>query len=193
MKRLAQFLQTFTQSPSASSTRSGDRPSSRTPASPTPEKVSYRWIIQGKLAVGPIPNPTSLPQLQAAGFRSVLSLCGETEGKLPPEVPQVFNWMRLVLPDSHYAQQMQVESLAQAVAFVDDSIRTQGPIYVHCLAGMERSPTVCVSYLCVYQGLEVWEALNWVKQSNPRTSLTPPQVQVIQKLVQTYKQIPASA
>jgi atypical dual specificity phosphatase len=73
---------------------------------------------------------------------------------------------------------------AKAVGIVHEAIATSNaPIYVHCLAGMERSPSVCVSYLCVHQGMEVWEALNWVKQRNSRTSLSTNQVQAIQALM----------
>jgi atypical dual specificity phosphatase len=148
------------------------------------DRPAFRWIVEGRLAVGPIPDITLHGQLLAAGFKSVLTLCAETERQLPIEVPQTFNWQRLVLPDSHYQDQLQPEQLAEAVAFVHQAIsQNQGPVYVHCLAGMERSPSVCVSYLCLHQGMEVWEALNWVKQRNSRTSINSNQVQVIQALV----------
>jgi atypical dual specificity phosphatase len=150
------------------------------------EKPAFRWIVDGKLAVGPIPNPISLQQLQAAGFKSVLTLCAAAERELPPEVPQQFHWQRLVLPDHSYEEKMQPEQLAEAVAFVDGAMRqNQAPVYVHCLAGMERSPSVCVAYLCLHQGMEVWEALNWVKQRNSRTNLNNDQVQAIQGLVKS--------
>jgi protein-tyrosine phosphatase len=148
------------------------------------EKPSFRWIVDGRLAVGPIPNSISLQQLQAAGFKSILTLCAAEERELPPEVPQQFHWQRMVLPDHRHAEKMQPEQLATAVAFVDGAMRqNQVPVYVHCLAGMERSPSVCVAYLCLHQGMEVWEALNWVKQRNSRTNLSNDQVQAIQGLV----------
>jgi atypical dual specificity phosphatase len=146
-------------------------------------KVPFRWIIDRQLAVGPIPDQALHDQLLQAGFKSILTLCDETEGTLYPEVPNNFNWQRLVLPDSHYEESMLPDHLAKAVDIVHAAITTAAPIYVHCLAGMERSPSVCVSYLCVHQGMEVWEALNWVKQRNSRTSLSPSQVQAIQALV----------
>jgi atypical dual specificity phosphatase len=146
-------------------------------------KVAFRWIIDRQLAVGPIPDQTLHDQLLNAGFKSILTLCDETEGQLYPQVPQNFNWQRLVLPDSHYEESMLPDHLANAVGIVHQAITTAAPIYVHCLAGMERSPSVCVSYLCIHQGMEVWEALNWVKQRNSRTSLSPSQVQAIQALV----------
>ncbi|MBE9033272.1 dual specificity protein phosphatase family protein [filamentous cyanobacterium LEGE 11480] len=158
--------------------------------SPTPKaaqsktRPAFRWIVDRQLAVGPIPDATLQQQLIDAGFKSILTLCSETEGKIDQQIPNQFNWRRLVLPDSHYAELLQAAQLKQAVEFVAQSITQQPPIYVHCLAGMERSPSVCVAYLCLHQGMEVWEALNWVKQRNARTSLNRSQVQAIQTLVQ---------
>ncbi|MFM2430394.1 MAG: hypothetical protein RLZZ511_1607 [Cyanobacteriota bacterium] len=163
--------------------RFGAAPQSRDRARSDSPKPTFRWIIDQHLAVGPIPNAQLYEQLREAGFRSVLTLCAETEGALYPDVSKTFQWQRLVLPDSHYEEALQPAQLAEAVDILHQFITQAGPTYIHCLAGMERSPSVCVSYLCLHQGMEVWEALNWVKQRNARTSITQPQVQVIQALV----------
>jgi atypical dual specificity phosphatase len=155
-------------------------------SAPVPS-LRYRWIINQQLAVGPIPDATLYQQLKDAGFQAVLSLCAETEGEIYPAITQDFHWQRLVLPDSHYEEKMQVEQLVEAIALVHSAIAQNQPIYVHCLAGMERSPTVCTAYLCTYKGMEVWEALNWVKQNNSRTSLNSSQVQVLQELVKAFR------
>jgi atypical dual specificity phosphatase len=152
-------------------------------------KASFRWIVDRQLAVGPIPDATLHDQLLQAGFKSILTLCDASEGELYPQVPQNFHWQRLVLPDSHYEEALVADHLAQAVTIVHEAITTAAPIYVHCLAGMERSPSVCVSYLCLHQGMEVWEALNWVKQRNARTSISPSQVQAIQALVKQTRPV----
>ncbi len=125
--------------------------------------ISLQWIIQNRLAVGPIPTIETADSLKTFGIRSVLTLCGEEEGKLASQVPIDFRWQRFVLPDSHYAEKMTVEKLKVAIDLAYDFIKTDAPLYVHCLAGMERSPTVCVGYLCLYEKMQVWEALNLVK------------------------------
>jgi atypical dual specificity phosphatase len=164
-----------------------DNPPNRSQTSDSSAKSTFRWIIDRQLAVGPIPDAALHDQLLNAGFKSILTLCDETEGNLYSEVPKNFNWQRLVLPDSHYEESLIPDHLAKAVGIVHQAITEAAPIYVHCLAGMERSPSVCVSYLCLHQGMEVWEALNWVKQRNARTSLSPSQVQAIQTLVKQVK------
>lgn len=160
---------------------------SQSPVDSDKPATKYRWILTNQLAVGPIPDSVIHQQLKQGGFKAVLSLCAETEGEIYHEVSQDFRWNRLVLPDSHYEEQIQVEQLAQAVEIVHSAISQNMPIYVHCLAGMERSPTVCTAYLCIHKRMEVWEALNWVKQSNNRTSLNSSQVQVLQALVKYHK------
>jgi atypical dual specificity phosphatase len=148
-----------------------------------PRSISLHWIIQNRLAVGPIPTVETADSLKSAGIRSVLTLCGEEEGKLAPQVPTDFSWQRFLLPDSHYVERMTTEHLRTAVDLAHSLISTGAPLYVHCLAGMERSPTVCVGYLCLYEKMQVWEALNLVKSNNPRTNITSEQIQVLQSLL----------
>jgi len=72
-----------------------------------------------------------------------------------------------------------VEDLATAIDLLCETLQTRGPVYVHCLAGIERSPTVCLAYLCRYQNLQVWEALNWLKSIHARTGITSEQLRVV--------------
>ncbi|NJN86723.1 MAG: dual specificity protein phosphatase family protein [Leptolyngbyaceae cyanobacterium SL_7_1] len=57
------------------------------------------------------------------------------------------------------------------------------------MAGIERSPTVCIAYLCHHHQLELWEALNCVRQVRPHALPTDGQLQVIRQfLSQSQKQ-----
>lgn len=145
--------------------------------------ISLHWIIQNRLAVGPIPTLETVDSLQKSGIRSVLTLCGETEGPLAAQVSTDFHWQRILLPDSHYSEKITAEKLSTAIDLAHTMIQSAAPLYVHCLAGMERSPTVCVGYLCLYEKIQLWEALNLVKINNPRTNITSDQIQVLKSLV----------
>ncbi|MFM7424179.1 MAG: dual specificity protein phosphatase family protein [Elainella sp.] len=139
------------------------------------------WILPQRLAVGPLPT-SHQTQLAHAGIRAVLSLCSEQEGKLPIEITQTLECVRFVLPDSYSSQPLQVGQLVQAVEILQQLMQTHQSVYVHCLAGVERSPLVCISYLCRHQRLEVWEALNLLKQLHPSTNPTPAQLKVVREL-----------
>lgn len=139
------------------------------------------WVIANKLCVGDIPQLPDLALLTNSKIRVILSLCAPTEGMLPPEIEQKFYCLRLILPDSHYSTPLTAERLAQAVQILHQCDQRGLPIYVHCLAGIERSPTVCIAYLCRYYHLELWEAIALLKQARPVSCPSPTQIQVIRQ------------
>lgn len=143
-------------------------------------------MIPGKLAVGGLPCPGDELVFSQNGIQAVLSLCASSEGNLPTEFQPNFKCQQLVLPDSHYDYELEVKQIAAAVEWVYQSIQNQMPVYVHCLAGMERSPTICVAYLCRYYNLELWEAINWLKQAHPSSMPTRSQIRVLQDYIQQF-------
>ncbi|MDX2100203.1 MAG: dual specificity protein phosphatase [Leptolyngbyaceae cyanobacterium bins.59] len=136
------------------------------------------------MAVGSSPQPGDEALLAKANIKIVFSLCANSEETLPEEVSQNFRCLRLVLPDSRYKNEMQPSQLAAAVDIVHHSVEHELPIYVHCLAGIERSPTVCIAYLCQHHGMQLWEAVNWLKQVHPSSMPTESQLRVIRRLLQ---------
>jgi len=149
------------------------------------------WVIPGKLAVGGLPQLGDRDRLQQANIQVILSLTAPIEADLPPEVARAFRCARVSLPDSRYEADLRVERLAKAVALVHRSLSQQLPIYVHCLAGVERSPLVCIAYLCCYHQLDLWEAVNWLKHVRPCAAPSMAQLQVVQDLVQQTRAVAA--
>lgn len=145
--------------------------------------LKLNWIVRGELAVGPIPLDEARQLLLVeSGIRSILTLCSEEEGTPPEKLLVDLSWERIALPDSHYSESIALADLSRAVDRVHEYIQTSSPLYVHCIAGMERSPTICVAYLYKHKGMKLWEALNWVKQANPRTNILDSQLKAIQQL-----------
>jgi protein-tyrosine phosphatase len=93
------------------------------------------------------------------------------------------------LPDRYYTTQLEVPQLAKVVEVVHQSVQNHLPVYVHCLAGIERSPTVCIAYLCLYQNLELWEALNWIKQVHPSTMPNESQLRALREFLQVHQNL----
>lgn len=154
------------------------------PKSTKTNLFSVNWVIPGKLAVGKLPQVGDAEQLIHANIKTVLSLCAEQEGVLPEEITKNFQCFRLVLPDRHYSTKMTAEQLAEAVNIVHQNIQNKAPIFVHCLAGIERSPTVCIAYLCKYHKMELWEAANWVKQVHSTSLPNDSGLRAIRELLQ---------
>ena len=153
------------------------------PSPVTRGRSKLDWVIPGKLAVGGLPQPGDSKILARSGIKVVFSLCSGQEGKLPPDVLQKFYCLRLSLPDSRYATQLHSVQIAKAVGVIHKSLHKQWPIYVHCLAGIERSPTVCTAYLCRYYKLEIWEAISELKRVRPESMPTEMQIRVLQEFL----------
>jgi protein-tyrosine phosphatase len=143
------------------------------------------WLIPNKLAIGRLPKAGDSTALIQANIAVILSLCAEAEGKLPEDIEQNFRCIRYILPDSNFMFPLQVEQLAYAVELIQQTIENQQPVFVHCLASVERSPTVCIAYLCRYHYFDLWEAINCVRQVRPHALPTDSQFRVIRKFLET--------
>lgn len=59
------------------------------------------------------------------------------------------------------------ELLENALTAALDLYRAAPPLYLHCWAGMERSPLVAVGLLCKAESLDVFDALAQVRSQHP--------------------------
>ena len=131
------------------------------------------WVLTQELALGPAPRADRhLDRLEAEGIRAVLSLCAEAEAPPPADLARRFVARRLVLPDHRSPQPLQLL----------DGLRQQGPVFVHCLAAMERSPLLCLAWLMRRRGLSRLRALDYLMQVHPGTSPLASQLVVLDQL-----------
>lgn len=154
--------------------------------SETPGRGRFRisWVLRDQLAVGPIPRAERhLERLEREGIAAVLSLLDEAEAPLAPGLEQRFQWRRLPLPDHRSERLVEPEELETALAALEE-LRQAGPVYVHCLAAMERSPLLCLAWLMRERGLSRQQALDYLMQVHPGTSPLPGQLEVLVHLGQ---------
>lgn len=143
--------------------------------------ASVDWVLPGQVAVGALPGARDAEILQKAGIRAVLALCSEREGAWPVDVQTMFYCHRISIPDSHYSAPMTLQQIAIAVHHIHQCVEQRLPIFVHCLAGIERSPTVCTAYLCRHHHYPLWESLHWVKTVHPESLPSPKQLQAVRE------------
>ena len=142
----------------------------------------FDWILTDALAVGPAPRADRhLQRLADAGILAVLSLCSVAEAPPPIEMEDNFSCRRLVLPDHRCSEPMTIGQLQQAMALLEE-LRSVGPVYVHCVAGVERSPMVCMAWLVMQHGQHPQRALDYVMQSHPGTNPLPQQWFLLEQL-----------
>ena len=55
-----------------------------------------------------------------------------------------------------------LNNLDTAVGALSESVAEGGKVYVHCSAGLNRSPTVIIGYLIRHREMTLEDALQWV-------------------------------
>ena len=140
------------------------------------------WVLVQELAVGPAPRAERhLERLTDAGVTAVLSLCSEQEAPPPAGLESRFECRRLVLPDHRVERLPELAQLEQALEALAE-LRAKGPVYVHCVAAMERSPLVCLAWLVRRHGLTPQRALDYLMQVHPGTNPLPGQLALLAQL-----------
>ena len=140
------------------------------------------WVLVQELAVGPAPRAERhLERLTEAGVTAVLSLCSEQEAPPPAGLESRFECRRLVLPDHRVERLPELAQLERALEALAE-LRAKGPVYVHCVAAMERSPLVCLAWLVRRHGLTPQRALDYLMQVHPGTNPLPAQLALLARL-----------
>jgi hypothetical protein len=151
---------------------------------PAPGLSRFRldWVLVQELAVGPAPRAERhLERLTEAGVTAVLSLCSEQEAPPPAGLESRFECRRLVLPDHRVERLPELAQLERALEALAE-LRAKGPVYVHCVAAMERSPLVCLAWLVRRHGLTPQRALDYLMQVHPGTNPLPGQLALLAQL-----------
>ncbi len=137
------------------------------------------WVLVDELAIGPAPRATRhLDRLEQDGLKAVLSLCSQEEAPSPPELEQRFVTERLIMPD-HRSGRLPVVSELETALTALGRLRAHGPVFVHCVAAMERSPLVCLGWLVQQHGQKPQAALDYLMQVHPGTNPLPGQLQLL--------------
>ncbi len=147
-----------------------------------PERFS--WVVPNKLAVGSFPKATtSAAQLRRQGITAVLCLTEVAEQAVPPEIPHNFVWERIPIPDGATGGIPTEEQFSQALKVIHRWQRKGHVIYVHCLAGVGRSASVCSLCIVQSQNVALDDAIAFVKQQHAFASPDPHQIRVMESFL----------
>jgi hypothetical protein len=129
--------------------------------------LTFSWVLTDQLAIGPMPrSEMHWRQLEAAGFKSRFSCCypGEEAGLILPA-----GWQSdgVALPDHREQEPMQEARLALALSRAEALMLQAPPMYLHCLAGRERSPLLAVGLTTRRRQVDTLAALDWVRRCHP--------------------------
>ena len=143
------------------------------------------WVLVDQLAIGPAPRAERhLHRLREAGIRCVLSLCAPDEATPPAGLVERFLTSRYVLPDHRAGRLPTLEELKTALERLAE-LQQHGPVFVHCVAAMERSPLVCLAWLVRQHRMTPERALDYLMQQHPGTNPLPGQLALLHQLKST--------
>jgi hypothetical protein len=145
----------------------------------------YSWILTQQLAIGPMPRTVSHWEvLEGAGLRSRFSCCYPEEEVFSP-APAHWQSDGVSLPDHRHQEILRQEQLVEALDRAEAMIHTGAPLYLHCLAGRERSALMAVGLTARLRGIDIFVALDWVRRCHPMAS---PLYEHLEILEQVLKQ-----
>jgi hypothetical protein len=140
------------------------------------------WLLVDELAIGPAPRAERhLDRLAEQGIGAVLSLCGHDEAPPPEGLEARFVCRRLVLPDHSSGRLPQIGELGAALEQLEQ-LMADGPVFVHCVAAVERSPLVCMAWLVHRHRQSPQAALDYMMQAHRGTNPLPGQLKLLQLL-----------
>ncbi len=122
------------------------------------------------LAVGSYPHaPEHVQQLQACGVQAVVNLQSEEDlsarGVRWPILGQLYTRAGIVVarvPVTDFDRADLQRHLSDAVASVEGFVAQGRKTYVHCNAGMNRSPSAVIAWRVAHRGETVQQATAWL-------------------------------
>ena len=140
------------------------------------------WVLIDELAIGPAPRADRhLDRLRDAGIKCVLSLCSPDEATPAAGLGEGFRTSCYVLPDHRAGRLPTLAELETALAHLAE-LQQHGPVFVHCIAAMERSPLVCLAWLVRQHRMSPERALDYLMQQHPGTNPLPGQLGLLNHL-----------
>ena len=146
------------------------------------KNLQYSWVLIDEIAVGEAPKrEEDLDSLEKIGIKSILTLCSEEEVLLPSEIGVRFSHLRSFMPDHNGNRLPTTEEVKGALSKLN-SLLNKGAVYVHCYAGIERSPLLCMAWLMTNKKLDQQTSLEYMMQTHPKTNPLAGQLNLLKTL-----------
>jgi len=81
----------------------------------------------------------------------------------PIPYPEDFKYLEICVDDAPTADLLQ--HFPRAIAFIDNALKENGNVFIHCAAGISRSATVLISYLMASQNIDFYSAFTIVHKA----------------------------
>ncbi|MEW6674165.1 MAG: dual specificity protein phosphatase [Thermodesulfobacteriota bacterium] len=129
------------------------------------------WIAPG-FALGSRPYDSQRPAIARLGIRTVVSLHEPAPGETEDWQALGVRLITVATPDWI---EIPILNFDRVVEEVCTSLRTEQPVLLHCLAGLNRAPTLAAAVVCRLYETDVDAALAAVHHARPAARPTPEQ------------------
>ena len=130
----------------------------------------FDWVLINKFAVGPAPlSDTQVKYLIEKEIKCILNLCSEEEAPFLPIMHSKFVCSRVKLYDHRSLNFSSLNDFNRAINALNNLL-SKGKVYVHCYAGVERSPLVCMGWLIKFNNLNMLRSYEYLKEIHPITN-----------------------
>jgi len=128
----------------------------------TKKPTNFGWLINKKLAGSGM--PTSIVELEWVRKQGVKCIITMTENPLPESWIEDINYLHVPTEDLSAPD---MDKIDQTVDFIQERIKNDEPIMVHCAAGIGRTGTILACYLIKYNNLSAKNAIEKVRKERP--------------------------
>ena len=108
--------------------------------------------------------PTSIAELDWVRKQGVKSIITMTENPLPESWIKDVNYLHVPTEDLSAPD---MDKIDQTVDFIQERIKNDEPIMVHCAAGIGRTGTMLACYLIKYHNMSAKNAIEKVRKERP--------------------------
>lgn len=149
----------------------------------TTQPLPYSWILSNQLAIGPMPRTEAhWQQLEEAGFKARFSCCYPEEQRFFP-IPSHWSTTGVAIPDHREQETLTEERLLAAILAAENLLKESSPVYLHCLAGRERSSLMATALTARTKKLDIFSSLDWVRRCHPQASPLYEQLELLEVLL----------
>lgn len=164
-------------------------PSYLEPARPyTTSDFQLSEIFPGRLWIGEMPGEQDLDTLKQLGITDIINLISP-EDVLARQKAAAFQVHHYPFPDGFFASPQDelrghsLRMMTAAAQRLDELMKGGKPTYLHCVAGISRSPTVYMLWLIRGgHALTFREALTRTQRARPIISPNPDLVDIVREL-----------